>query len=229
MRLRFHNKLATYVLFAAVNCIPAFAAQSDSSVDGQEELIEDMRELAQSNPELMARLTEAVIVLKDPKSIPVLISVLGNGSTATPIALAEFGELAIPGLITVIAQPEGPSHQVHAALLSLRCMIENDKLVISSASIAAIKDVLSSRLATRQEFVTNLWRDIDLAIALGDPELTRIVELIASDQEALIERGVNAPDLIHKTQALARDRLNGAVAMPICEDFRARIANRFAQ
>ena len=269
VKYRLHRKLLACALLTGISRASLFAAQLDAGLNGQQDLIDDVSELAQarsalytlsdtfisslehaadleeqrvqalsrgeqtvipSNPDLIARLTEVVIVLKDSRSIPALISVLGNGSTATPVALAEFGELAIPGLLTVISPPEGPSHQVHAAPLALRCMVEGNKdQGISPTSIAEIKDALSKRLEMKQEFVTNLWRDIELAIALDDPELRRVVELIASDQEAVIDRGVNAPDLIQKTQVQAQDRLNNVAAMPICEDFRTRINNRFTQ
>jgi hypothetical protein len=210
--------------------ISTLEQQGELHTQHHEEVMRGVETDIQISPEFLARLTEVVLTLRDPRSIPALISVLGNGSTATPAGLAAFGEEAVPGLIAVITPPEGPSHKVYGSLLTLRCMVDNSIIrTFSPETFEEIRSVIDQRLNMRQEFVTNLWRDIDLAIALGDQGLREIVQALASDEQAVIALGVTAPDLIQRTQTNAKDRLAGIPAVPNCQVYADRIDNRFME
>lgn len=75
------------------------------------------------DPWFLARLTEAVIKLRDPRTIPSLVVVLGTGSPATPFALAAFGQQAVPALIEVVKTSDD-IFQVDQAMVALRCLVE---------------------------------------------------------------------------------------------------------
>jgi hypothetical protein len=64
------------------------------------------------------------------------------------------------------------------------------------------------RLAGKQVFTT-VWDAVDLAIALKDPALRRIVKSLATDRNAVVARGIEDSETIEETQRLAAQRLAG--------------------
>lgn len=165
-----------------------------------------------------ARLTEVVIGLRDPRTIPSLVAVLGTGSSATPFALAAFGELAAAELVEV-AKSTDNIFQMDDALVALRCMVENvDTHPLSSETLNGIVDVADYRFNNPTRLAENgvqLSHAIDLAIALNDRNLLQTVNLMASDSQALLERGVTMAN-IDRVQKIARARMSGAEARRIC-------------
>jgi len=172
------------------------------------------------DPEFFARLTEAVIELHDPRSIDALVGVLGTGSTRTPIALADFWELAAPKVLAV-AEASDNAFQVDHALIALRCMVEHIREhPLSDETLETVANLAEQRLTDPQLLASNgviLMKAIDLAVALGDPRLRKLVESIASDADAIRSRGVRGPDLVERVQRHSADRLEGIHARPSCD------------
>ncbi len=173
---------------------------------------------AHRDPSFSARLTEVVIGLRDPRTIPSLVAVLGTGSSATPFALAAFGEVAAAELVEV-AKSTDNIFQMDDALVALRCMVENvDTHPLSSETLNGIVDVADYRFNNPTRLAENgvqLSYAIDLAIALNDRRLLQTVNLMASDSQALLERGVTMPN-IDRVQKHAQRRLSGAEARHAC-------------
>jgi hypothetical protein len=177
-----------------------------------------------NNAELVSGLALVVAAFRDPRSIDALANALGTSPPATA-ALAEFGQRAVPAVLQVLGNATSTS-VVNDALLCLRFMAEG---VGSQPLIGGTRDlirhVVEERLTEPQESITTVWRAIDLAIALDDPDLRRIVQSVASERDALAVRGVLSPELIDRTQRLAEERLAGVLPLPrhsSVEDFARR-------
>lgn len=168
------------------------------------------------DPLFIAALTRIVVELQEPDAIPALAAAMGTGSTASMQALARFGEKAAPALLGIVTSEESRTSQVDWALIALRMMVENkDVNPLSDATLEQIRSAARDRLTGTQSGIGSVLRwTIDLAVVLGDPELRRIVERIASDPHELIARGLTEPDLIEKTQKRAADRLAGIPPKP---------------
>jgi len=169
--------------------------------------------------EYLARLTEVVIKLRDPRTIPSLVAVLGTGSSATPFALAAFGEPAVPELVKVVKASDN-IFLVDQAMVALRCLVEHTSTQpLSSNAVDAITNVAELRLENPIRLASTgviLGQAVDLAIALDDARLRRIVELIASDPEAVRSRGVTDSKRINRIQKNTQDRLSGTEPRQIC-------------
>jgi hypothetical protein len=95
------------------------------------------------------------------------------------------------------------------------------RLIVEGASTRSLSpDTLdqipraAQQRVTRKQYFTSLWYAIDLAVALNDPNLRRIVESLASNRNEVIARGVEDPKLIEQTQKRAAERLAGVPALP---------------
>ena len=77
-----------------------------------------------------------------------------------------------------------------------------------------IRQITKERLTTRQRSVITVTSAIDLAVALEDPELRRIVQSLASDRTALSAIGVR-DTYIEDTQRRATEGLAGVPARPL--------------
>ncbi|HEX7052289.1 MAG TPA: hypothetical protein VF188_18935 [Longimicrobiales bacterium] len=164
------------------------------------------------DPEYALGLSSVVADLGDPRAIPGLVGSLGAGYKVCR-ALAMFGEQAAPLVLDAVRSLEETA-QIDDALLVLRFMVEGAAgQPLSAATLQQIRSVADRRLTGRQH-VTTLWNAMDLAMALNDSGLQQIVEALASDRGEVIARGVTEPDLIEKTQKLARDRLAGVPPLP---------------
>jgi hypothetical protein len=164
------------------------------------------------NSELIAGLANLVVEFRDASSIPALAGSLG---TAPPVifALADFGEPAAAPIMEVLRNSQDPSVEMDA-LIGLRLMVEGkSSRPLSAKSLLAMKVLAAQRLA-ETHMVTTLWRAIDLAVALDDPDLRRTVESFAVDSKAAVARGITDPDLIEDTRRLAADRLRGVLPLP---------------
>lgn len=164
-------------------------------------------------PELIFRLSAVVAELRDPAAIPALVGVLGTGSTVTN-ALVAFGEEAIPAILAAVRSQETTHHVVDGALIALRFMVEGaGPHPLSAATLNEIRSAAKQRLTGKQVFTT-VWRAIDLAVALKDPDLRRIVKSLATDRKEVIARGIEDSETIEETQRRAADRLAGVPPKP---------------
>lgn len=166
-------------------------------------------------PELYFEVAQAVIDLRDAAAIPVLAGALGTG-TAVARALAAFGLQAVPTLLEVVTAVENDPYEVNNGLLALRFIAEKSAAQPLPESVG--RQVIAAarkRLATgKGRSTTTLWNAIELAVALKDPELRRIVESIANDRNEVIARGITDPQLIDQTQKYAADALSGVPLLP---------------
>lgn len=166
------------------------------------------------DPEFIARVSRVVAQLNDRKAIPALAAVAGIGASINT-ALADFGEQAAPAVLQVVTSSRSTHYAVDGGLIVLRFMVEEKgKRPLSTATLDNIRRAAEQRLTGKQEFVPTLWRAIDLAVALRDPGLRRIVQSLASDPNQVIARGVTDPQLVARTQKRAADGLAGVPALP---------------
>ncbi len=167
------------------------------------------------DPEFIAKVSRVVAELRDPSAIPALSVAIYGGLTVMR-ALADFGEPAAPAVLSVVTSPDSMREAVNDGLIALRFMVEGaNEHPLAPATLAEIRRAARQRLATgKGVYFTTLWRAIDLAVAVDDPELRAVVMSLASDRGELIARGVTDPELIEKTQKLASDRLVGIPPLP---------------
>ena len=166
------------------------------------------------NSELIAGLAHIVSAFRDPRSIPALASALGTSPPATA-ALAEFGEAAAPDVLNVLRNTSDLSVE-HDALLVLRFMAEGvGGQPLSIRTRERIRQIAKEILTTPQHSVVTVWRAIDLAEALNDGELRGLVQLFASNRNAITAlcEGLD-PDLVARTQRIAAERLAGVQPRP---------------
>jgi len=165
------------------------------------------------DPEFMAALARFVAELQDPAAIPVLAEAVDGGLPVIR-ALARFGERAVPALVAVAASADRHYTEVDHALRALRFIVEDPgSHPLSTRAREAVRVVVRARL-TGTPYFTTLWQAIDLAAALDDPELMAIVTALAHDTREVMARGVTDPELVRRTQELARDRLAGFPPQP---------------
>lgn len=165
------------------------------------------------DPEFVLAVARIVVELRDPRAIPALAAALFTG-TVVPRALADFGEEAAPAVLRVVSAADAWHDEVDGGLIALRLMVEGrDQHPLSAPIVSAIRATARQRL-TGSQYFTTLWWAIDLAAALEDPELMAIVTALAHDTKEVMARGVTDPELVRRTQELARDRLAGFPPLP---------------
>lgn len=140
----------------------------------------EMRGETNSPPESEAifEYWHAVAGLRDPRAIPLLVEVVGNGSAAVN-ALADFGAEAFPAVIAAVSEPGEDQSRVRGGLSVLRFLLVDG--VLTAGQVERVRPVVRERLSGSQDFgmVRTAMR---LALALGDPELRVTVERIADDR-----------------------------------------------
>ena len=166
------------------------------------------------DPELGVNVAQFVVELRDPESIPALVSAVGLGATSVLHALAAFGEPAAVAVARLVQQPDARVSAVDQGLLTLRFIVEDGGWrTLSRPALQAIRQVARQRLTGTQS-VTTLWWAIDLAVALDDRRLRTIVEAFAADHNEAIARGVLDLELAQRTQKWAADSLAGVPPLP---------------
>jgi hypothetical protein len=166
-----------------------------------------------SLPSLLT-LTKVVANLRDSTVIGSLVVTVGMGGPGVVRALAEFGEPAVEPLVAEIHSSGEREADVIAGLLTLRAIVERrSERPLSERALTSIQGVAMACLTGVQEPGV-LWRAIDLAVALDDPNLRTIVQSLASDSAAVVARGVTEPALIESVRRRAADRLAGVPAPP---------------
>lgn len=169
------------------------------------------------DPHFVTILTQAVIELHEPRALPPLIGVLGFGYARTFRALAEFGEPAVNPLVEVALNSDNLDQQ-REAMVTLRCLVEHTN-PLSDDAMSSIKRVAEVRMTTPVRLAETgimLRNAVDLAVAVNDKGLRKLVELISSDSGAVRRQGVTDHERIEKTQKYASDRLNGVPARQRC-------------
>ncbi len=171
--------------------------------------------------EFILRVSRVVAELRDPRAIPALIGALGTGFGVTR-ALVAFGEEATPALLAAVNSPETSHYVVADALVVFRFLVEGaGPHRLSAATVHEIQRA-TKQLLTGRSYFTTLWKAIDLALALRDAELRRIVQSIASDRRQVVERGIEDPEIVELTQRQAAERLAGVPPKPAWHSPRAR-------
>lgn len=166
------------------------------------------------DPIFIAQVAHVVSQLGDPRTIPELAGALGTGSTLVRDALAEFGERAAPDILRIVTSPESHYSAVDEGLIALRFLVEGrPRRPLSAGTLEQIRNAAKQRLSGRQYFTT-VWYAMDLAMALGDPELRSIVEALAASDDAVAATGIDDPAVIQQTRARAVRRLAGEPALP---------------
>ena len=122
----------------------------------------------------------AVGRLRDPRAIPFMIVALGTGA-AMPNALADLAPAAFPAVLEVVENPEGYFGQVSGGLTALRFMVEDGSL--NERQLERVREIARERLSGTQDYIVASTA-VRLAVVLGDPQLRRIVETLATDRTA---------------------------------------------
>ena len=166
------------------------------------------------DPEFIAAVAHVVSGLEDVRAIPALAGALGtSGSTLVRDALADFGEPASADVLRIVTS-SGSHYAVEEGLMELRSMVEgHGARPLSPATLDQVRRAAKQRLTGKQYFTT-VWYAIDLAGALNDAELKRILDSLAADRDAVAARGITDADLIRRTQERAAQRLAGTPASP---------------
>lgn len=165
------------------------------------------------NPELAAGLAHVVSAFRDPRAIPGLAGALGSSPPASS-ALADFGEPAAPAVLLAL-ETTTRIGVADDALTTLRFMAEGvGARPLTDATRDRIRRAAKRRLTEPQKSITTIWKAIDLAVALKDPELRGIVQSLASDRSAVVRLRNTESDLVDRTQRLAAERLAGVPPLP---------------
>ena len=177
------------------------------TVAGKDDLLRHLSEIE-------ATCLGSALDLKSPRAIPELVKTLGLGFSIVPRQLAEFGEDAAPAVLAVVTFADSDREVVGTGLMALRFMVEGaGPRPLSAATRERIKQAAEQWLAARQQSILTLGAAIDLAAVLSDPDLRRILELLASDPNAVASRGIGAGS-IEWIRKRAADRLAGAPPLP---------------
>lgn len=165
------------------------------------------------DPEFISSVSRFVADLRDPRAIPALAEAT-YGWVTVMRSLAAFGEQAAPAVLRIVTSPDSHYELQEHGLITLRFMIERaDVNPLSPATVEQIRLAAEQHL-TGKPYFTTLWHAMDLAFALRDPNLRRIIESLASNRNAIIARGVDDPKVIELTQKRAADRLAGVLPVP---------------
>jgi hypothetical protein len=164
------------------------------------------------NPEFIAQLAKVVATFRDPRAIPALAGALGSSPQAIH-ALPEFGELAAPAVLQVLGTTASGSVE-DDAMTTLRFMAEGVGGPLTALTRDHMQQVARKRLTTPQNSIVAVWKAIDLAVALDDPELRRIVQSLASNRNAVIALRDTDAEMSTRTQRIAAERLAGVPPRP---------------
>jgi HEAT repeat protein len=162
--------------------------------------------------EIAADMAQLVSKFRDPRAVPALVGALGTYASVR--GLAALGEPAAAATIHA-AKSEQNVSVLQDALVSLRFMAEGvGQEPLSKRTRKDIVELARQRLEPVQH-PTVLRLAIDLAMALDDPELSSIVEAIASDpRKARARIEVTDEHSVQRTVEWARARLAGDPPLP---------------
>ena len=132
---------------------------------------------------------QAVVEGRDPRGIPLLIAA-PVGSRAIPSALADFGPALTFAPVLAAADPEGHRYVVTKCLTALRFMVEEGTL--SPRHLTQVREAIRERLHGPQDY-SIVVHAVRVGVALGDSELRRRIEELATDR-ASVEEMLVSPD-----------------------------------
>jgi hypothetical protein len=125
-----------------------------------------------------------------------LVKALGLGFSVVARQLAEFGQDAAPAVLAVVTSAESAPEAVASGLFTLRLMIEGaGARPLSAGTRENIAQAAEQWLASRQQSILTLGAAIDLAAALDDPDLRRVLERLASDPNAAASLGIGSASI----------------------------------
>ena len=185
-----------------------YYAQRDAAMERSNEWIEP---LGTERRYYIFEMFPFVASLRDPDTISALI--IGINDPISREALAEFGEEAVPALLDAVMSGNSPDRRVAGSLIALRFMVEGAApKPLSAETRTQIRRAAEHRLTTGSDRNSGsgiiLFAASDLAFALDDPGLWRIVETLATDPDAIGALGV-APEVVERTRQHLLDRLDG--------------------
>ena len=164
------------------------------------------------DPEVFAELARAVARLRDRGHIAPLAGVLSTGVWVSEVddALSGFGDDAVPTLVGIV-RSNPSSWAIQNGLMILRQMVDTTATrALSPASRASIASVAKLRLTQPAELAESgvtLRIAMEVAVGLGDTELTGIVRELATNRSAVVAQGITDEEGIKVTQKAAVDRL----------------------
>ena len=112
-------------------------------------------------------------------------------------------------MLAVVTSADSDREVVGAGLVALRFMVEGVQArPLSPGTRERITQAAKQWLVAGKQSILTLGAAIDLAAVLGDPDLRRILESLASDPNAVASRGIDAGS-IERIRKRAADRLAG--------------------
>lgn len=162
--------------------------------------------------ETRLELVDAVGRLGDPATIPLLADMLADFSRDY---LADFGELALDDVLRVVQDPDSRAGAIKEGLTALRFMVQDGSL--DAGLLDRVRSATRAHLERPRSFAV-LGRAAQLGFVLGDPEFIAVVELLAGDPEAIIDRGITgARSIEFLRERYLRDLLAGNPPRPLRE------------
>ncbi|MEW5984442.1 MAG: hypothetical protein AB1806_18995 [Acidobacteriota bacterium] len=168
-------------------------------------------EYLEDRDEFYPEVAEVVVALRTARAIPALAGALGHGMMVIR-ALVDFGESAVPAVLTVVTSEDSLVPAVDDGLHTLQLVVEGSETrPLSPATRRVIVAAARQRLSGSQ-FDTVLCNASDLAVALNDRGLREIVQRLAEDGNEVVSRGVTDPSLVEHVQRRAAAALAKAAA-----------------
>jgi len=158
---------------------------------------------------------DAVIQLGDEAAIPVLIEGLRYGPNVSN-ALADLGSAAFPAVLAAVADPAGDYRVVDGGLTALRFMVEDGSL--APRQLERVREAARERLSGSTDWFVVGTGAMRLAVTLGDPDLRRTVETIATDRataEALIPYYSGGPPFHERRIDFVQEEARALLAGPV--------------
>lgn len=158
--------------------------------------------------EFFMSVAEVVATLKDTRAIPALTRVGDFGySRDAALGLAAFGEQALPPILKVLDNPGASSSALMYNMEALSMMVEGVGANNLSPS-ARDQIVRAAGDGLRSPDGGVLLMTVDLAVALGEPELVQMALAFSHDSGELVARGVDpsVAKLVRKRAANALSR-----------------------
>jgi hypothetical protein len=163
-------------------------------------------------------LTSAVIMLRHPETIEALAGALTIGEPPARY-LAKFGEEAAPVLLAIAEGEAWRQAQAMAAMRSLRLMIDEPQgAPLSPSTRERIRRLVRAQLTGKVEYPAavdtirsrthvRVRAAVSLALALDDPSLSELVQMLARDPAAIRRLGIEDPAAIEDVQRHAAPEL----------------------
>jgi hypothetical protein len=162
------------------------------------------------DPEFMMAVARTVADLHDVRAIPALSRAVFVGSSLHVVqGLASFGEQALPAIVAVVEEPGAPGGAVANSLNALSLMVSDaGPSGLSREARETIIAVTRRNLSARHLLV--VLSAVDLAVALNEPELIRVVTRFSEAPNELRARGLGDAEIDrirqNATRALAQKR-----------------------